>query len=242
VSCAARRPGRAGGHALERITAQQPIVAQFIGTPQMNMVARPDVAQFQSALSMRCRPAVTGPASREPDLEPPVRTTAGACRELWRHWAPRRWSTSAPGVHSAGGSQKTAPRTCRMSAIRSGSDRRHGCPSVRLEGSGRSAVRTLICGGALSMSAPLVMLHLGLGFFHRAHQAWYLLGSSNRGETAGFWPEATPAGRDGADSQPRGARRHVTHVGDRSRPLGREATPKITRSRLLSRMSRAWQV
>ena len=24
------------------------------------------------------------------------------------------------------------------------------------------------------MSAPLVMLHLGLGFFHRAHQAWYL--------------------------------------------------------------------
>src|SRR5215470_1828470 len=24
------------------------------------------------------------------------------------------------------------------------------------------------------MSTPLVMLHLGLGFFHRAHQAWYL--------------------------------------------------------------------
>ncbi len=24
------------------------------------------------------------------------------------------------------------------------------------------------------MSAPIVMLHLGLGFFHRAHQAWYL--------------------------------------------------------------------
>ncbi len=24
------------------------------------------------------------------------------------------------------------------------------------------------------MSAPLVMLHLGLGFFHRAHQALYL--------------------------------------------------------------------
>jgi D-arabinitol 4-dehydrogenase len=33
------------------------------------------------------------------------------------------------------------------------------------------------------MSAPFVMLHLGLGFFHRAHQAWYLHRLIESGDT-----------------------------------------------------------
>ena len=33
------------------------------------------------------------------------------------------------------------------------------------------------------MSAPLVMLHLGLGFFHRAHQALYLHRLSEAGDS-----------------------------------------------------------
>ena len=34
------------------------------------------------------------------------------------------------------------------------------------------------------MPAPLVMLHLGLGFFHRAHQAWYLHRLRESGDTS----------------------------------------------------------
>ena len=34
------------------------------------------------------------------------------------------------------------------------------------------------------MPAPLVMLHLGLGFFHRAHQAWYVNRLRETGDTS----------------------------------------------------------
>ena len=43
------------------------------------------------------------------------------------------------------------------------------------------------------MTAPLVMLHLGLGFFHRAHQAVYLHRLSEAGDRAGRSPAATSA-------------------------------------------------
>ena len=98
-------------------------VAQFIGTPQMNMVAGPDVAQFQTALSvpvpaggfLGLRPeSLTLSRARQRTSAGPRRAGRGPGRRdphLCQH------RSAAPSWWHA----RTTPATCRASAIRSGS-------------------------------------------------------------------------------------------------------------------------
>jgi D-arabinitol 4-dehydrogenase len=90
------------------------------------------------------------------------------------------------------------------------------------------------------MSAPLVMLHLGLGFFHRAHQALYLHRLIESGDNG--WVLAGGNTRpDAMELMASLAAQGGAYTLETVTPRGERSYTKITAIKTVVPYSRAWR-
>ncbi len=168
-------------------------VAQFIGTPQMNVVKADELPQLRAAVGsvpsggfIGLRPenlcvsaAGTGQVQGKVELVEAL----GAETLIYVN--------TAPGVPARGAAERThQPARGRCGRHR---DRRDLGASVRRAGPcvrRRHALNSSKA-PAMSSTSPSVILHLGLGSFHRAHQAVYAHELNATGDQPGRWPAAT---------------------------------------------------
>ena len=193
-------------------------VAQFIGTPQMNMVAGPDVGAVRSgAEHAGAGRRLPGPASRELDLERSRWRTGARRASSWsRRWAPRRSSTSPRRAALSSWRARTAPAICRDVGDSVGAaDRRRGRPSVRLARSRRSGAAALISSRRSVHVGPARDAPSGARLLpSRAPGAVHASADRIRRQRLGAGRRQHPAGHAGADGEPRGSGRRL-HAGDR---------------------------
>ena len=113
-------------------------------------------------------PAATGRDNLLPDA-------VAACVATRRRMTPPR-QLMASDCHGKAAAPGWSPwdRPCRSSVIRTGCASPESARSVAGEGGDQAVTGTLSRGAGYGRPAPPVRLvHLGLGNFFRAHQAWY---------------------------------------------------------------------
>ncbi len=191
-------------------------VAQFIGTPQMNMVAGPDMAQFEGSLSMPVpsggylglRPeSLTLSAPGSGQVQGAGRAGRGAGRRDAR-------LCNHPARHSARCAPEQRPQPAARRRFGRAADRRRGRPSVRLARTRRSALGALIPASRNVHVGPARDAPSGARLLpSRAPGAVPASAHRIGRQRLGAGRRQHPAGHDGADGEPRGPGRRL-HAGD----------------------------